>query len=87
MQDVIDRWNTRRREQIPPALSGSIAPTRIEGINLVAAFRFPIGRFAGHPLALAPVVKKGCRGAARIHVGAWRADARKTRGSGNRTTV
>lgn len=46
MQAVIDRWNTRRREQVPPKLIGRIAPTRIEGINLRGVFRFPIERFA-----------------------------------------
>ena len=50
MQAVIDRWNTRRRQQIPPALIGKIAPTRIEGINLRGVFRFPIDRFAGQLL-------------------------------------
>jgi TnpA family transposase len=50
MQAVIDRWNTRRREQIPPALIGRIAPTRVEGINLRGVFRFPIERFAGQLL-------------------------------------
>ncbi len=34
MQAVIDHWNNRRREQIPPKLVARIAPTRIERINL-----------------------------------------------------
>ena len=50
MQAVIDRWNHRRREQIPRKLIGRIAPTRIEGINLRGVFRFPIERFAGQIL-------------------------------------
>ena len=50
MQAVIDRWNTRRREQVPPQLIGRVAPTRIEGINLRGVFRFPIDRFAGQIL-------------------------------------
>jgi hypothetical protein len=50
MQAVIDRWNNRRREQVPPKLIGRIASTRIEGINLRGVFRFPIERFAGQIL-------------------------------------
>ena len=50
MQAVIDRWNNRRRDQIPRKLIGRIAPTRIEGINLRGVFRFPIERFAGQIL-------------------------------------
>jgi TnpA family transposase len=50
MQAVIDRWNNRRREQIPAKLIGRIAPTRIEGINLRGVFRFPIERFASQIL-------------------------------------
>jgi len=50
MQAVIDRWNNRRREQIPPKLIGRIAPTRIEGINLRGVFRFPSERFAAQIL-------------------------------------
>jgi hypothetical protein len=50
MQAVIDRWNNRRREQIPPKLIGRIAPTRIGGINLRGVFRFAIERFAGQIL-------------------------------------
>jgi hypothetical protein len=48
MQAVIDRWNNRRREQIPAKLIGRIAPTRI--FNLRGVFRFPIERFAGQIL-------------------------------------
>jgi TnpA family transposase len=50
MQAVIDRWNHRRRKEIPSKLIGRIAPTRIEGINLRGVFRFPIERFAGQIL-------------------------------------
>jgi TnpA family transposase len=50
MQSAIDRWNNRRREQIPPKLVGRIAPTRLEGINLRGVFRFPIERYAGQIL-------------------------------------
>jgi TnpA family transposase len=45
MQSVFDRWRNRR-QVIPPELTGRIAPTRIEGINLRGVFRFPIERFA-----------------------------------------
>ena len=46
MQSIIDRWNNRRREQVPPELIDRIAPARIEGINLKGIFRFSIERFA-----------------------------------------
>jgi TnpA family transposase len=41
MQAVIDRWNNRRREQVPLKLIGRIAPTRIEGINLRGCLPIP----------------------------------------------
>ena len=51
MQAIIDRWNNRRREQVPPELIRGI--DRIEGINLRGVFRFPIERFATQILPLA----------------------------------
>ena len=45
MQAVLDRW-TNRRQSIPSELTGRIAPTRLEGINLRGVFRFPIERYA-----------------------------------------
>ena len=57
MQAIIDRWNNRRREQVPPELIGKIAPTRIEGINLRGVFRFPIERFATQILPSANAAK------------------------------
>jgi hypothetical protein len=43
MQAVIGRWNTRRREQVPPKLIGRIAPNRIEGIKVI--FVHPLEKF------------------------------------------
>ena len=45
MQAVLNRW-AHRRQIVPPALIGRIAPTRLEGINLRAVFRFPLERYA-----------------------------------------
>lgn len=49
MQAVLNRW-ANRRQVIPPELIGSIAPTRVEGINLRGVFRFPIERYAAQLL-------------------------------------
>lgn len=46
MQAVLDRW-ANRRQIVPPELTGRIAPTRLEGINLRGVFRFPLERYAG----------------------------------------
>ena len=45
MQAVLDSW-ANRRQIFPPELTGRIAPTHVEGINLRGIFRFPIDRFA-----------------------------------------
>jgi hypothetical protein len=45
LQAVLDRWSTRRR-LVPPELIGRIAPTRLEGINLLSGYRFPVERYA-----------------------------------------
>lgn len=49
MQAVLDRW-ANRRQIVPPELTGRIAPTRLEGINLRGVFRFPLERYAGQIL-------------------------------------
>jgi TnpA family transposase len=60
MQAVLDRWSNRR-QIIPPELTGRIAPTHAEGINLRGTFRFPIDRFAPIllPSRVAPVFAAG----------------------------
>lgn len=45
MQAVLDRW-ANRRQVIPAELTGKIAPTRLQGINLRGVFRFPVERYA-----------------------------------------
>jgi TnpA family transposase len=57
MQLILDRWNNRRREQVPLELIGRIAPTRIESINLRGVFRFPIEQFAAQILPSASTAK------------------------------
>jgi TnpA family transposase len=49
MQAVLDRW-ANRRQIVPAELTGRIAPTRLEGINLRGVFRFPVERYAGQLL-------------------------------------
>lgn len=49
MQAVLDRW-VNRRQIVPPELTGRIAPTRLEGINLRGVFRFPVERYAAQIL-------------------------------------
>lgn len=46
MQGIFDQWNQRRVTAIPPELTGRIAPTHIEGINLRGVFRFPVKEYA-----------------------------------------
>ena len=45
MQGALTRW-ANRRQVILPEIIGSIAPARLEGINLRGVFRFPIERYA-----------------------------------------
>jgi TnpA family transposase len=49
MQAVLYRW-ANRRQIVPPELTGRIAPTRLEGINLRGVFRFPVERYAAQLL-------------------------------------
>ena len=49
MQAVLDRW-ANRRQVIPAELTGKIAPTRLQGINLRGVFRFPVERYANEIL-------------------------------------
>jgi hypothetical protein len=42
MQAVLDRW-ANRRQIVPPELTGRIAPTRLEGINLRGRLPLPAG--------------------------------------------
>ena len=49
MQSVLDRW-ANRRQVIPAELTGKIAPTRLQGINLRGVFRFPVERYANEIL-------------------------------------
>jgi len=49
MQAVLDRW-ANRRQIVPAELTGRIAPTRLEGINLRGVFRSPVERYAGQLL-------------------------------------
>lgn len=45
MHAVLDRW-ANRGQIVPPELTGRIAPTRLEGINLRGVFRLPVQRYA-----------------------------------------
>ncbi len=56
MQAVLDRW-ANRRQVIPAELTGKIAPTRLQGINLRGVFRFPVERYANEilPSQAAPI--------------------------------
>ena len=49
MQAVLDRW-ANRRQVIQAELTGKIAPTRLQGINLRGVFRFPVERYASEIL-------------------------------------
>ena len=49
MQSVLDRW-ANRHQVIPAELTGKIAPTRLQGINLRGVFRFPVERYANEIL-------------------------------------
>ncbi|ABM96848.1 putative TnpA family transposase (plasmid) [Methylibium petroleiphilum PM1] len=61
MQVVLDRW-ANRRQIVPAELTGRIAPTRLEGINLRGVFRFPLERYAGQILPSQTAVKTGAAG-------------------------
>jgi hypothetical protein len=43
---VVDRW-ANRLQIVPPEITGRIASTRLEGVNLRGVFRFPLERCAG----------------------------------------
>jgi TnpA family transposase len=57
MQLVLDRWNARRSTAVPPGLTGRIAPTRTEGINLRGVFTFPIEQYQAQLLPSLPAAK------------------------------
>ena len=61
MQAVLDRW-ANRRQIVPPELTGRIAPTRLEGINLRGVFRFPLERYAGQILPSQTTAKTSAGG-------------------------
>ena len=61
MQAVLDRW-ANRRQIVPPELTGRIAPTRLEGINLRGIFRFPLERCAGQILPSQTTAKTSAGG-------------------------
>jgi Tn3 transposase DDE domain len=56
MQAVLDRW-ANRRQVVPPELTGRIAPTRLEGVNLRGVFPFPLECYAGQILPLQPAAR------------------------------
>ena len=58
MQAVLDRW-ANRRQVIPAELTGKIAPTRLQGINLRGVFRFPVERYASEILPTQTEAKIG----------------------------
>ena len=58
MQAVLDRW-ANRRQVIPAELTGKIAPTRLQGINLRGVFRFPVERYASEILPSQAEAKTG----------------------------
>ena len=58
MQAVLDRW-ANRRQVIPAELTGKIAPTRLQGINLRGVFRFPVERYANEILPSLTSAKTG----------------------------
>ena len=58
MQAVLDRW-VNRRQVIPAELTGKIAPTRLQGINLRGVFRFPVERYASEILPSQTEAKTG----------------------------
>jgi hypothetical protein len=61
MQSVLDRW-ANRRQVIRPELTGKIAPTRLQGINLRGVFRFPVERYANEILPSQSVATTGNNG-------------------------
>jgi TnpA family transposase len=56
LQAVLGRW-ANRRQFIAPELTGKVAPTRLEGINLRGIFRFPTERYAEQLLPSRPIEK------------------------------
>lgn len=56
LQAVLGRW-ANRRQFIAPELTGKIAPTRLERINLRGIFRFPTERYAEQLLPSRPIEK------------------------------
>ncbi len=58
MQAVLDRW-ANWRQVIPAELTGKIAPTRLQGINLRGVFRFPVERYASEILPPQAEAKTG----------------------------
>jgi len=50
MQAIFDQWNQRRSGAIPPELTGRIAPTWTERLNMRGIFRFPIEKYAAQLL-------------------------------------
>ncbi len=61
MQSVLDRW-ANRRQVISAELTGKIAPTRLQGINLRGVFRFPVERYANEILPSQGVAITGNNG-------------------------
>ena len=61
MQSLLDRW-ANRRQVIPAELTGKIAPTRLQGINLRGVFRFPVERYANEILPSQSVAITGTNG-------------------------
>ena len=68
LANIVMAWNTmqlqfvlgrraNRRQFIAPELTGKIAPTRLEGINLRGIFRFPTERYAQQLLPSRPIEK------------------------------
>ena len=73
MQAVLDRW-ANRRQVIPAELTGEIAPTRLQGINLRGVFRFPVERYASEILPSQAEAKTGTNDCNRPRIDAlkWR---------------
>lgn len=69
MQAVFDRW-ANRHQIVPSALTGRIAPTRLEGINLRGVVRFPLERYAGQILPSQTAAKTSTGGGNRPSAGA-----------------
>jgi hypothetical protein len=80
MQAVLDRWAIRR-EIVPPELTGRIAPTRLEVINLRGVFRLPLERYAGQ------ILPSQTRGPPRERVGHRRLSPRRSAAIGRTDAV